>query len=189
MIGPLVQLGLTRRRGTGHAASQKTDGAIRYPTASFSHIILRTDKFFQRNFAKGAFMKRVSLVLIFLSAVLGFVPPAFAAAKFEAVMVPNSPKSNPAFFRIEVATGKVVSLWGYGTTSFVPTVDTTALPPGEYHLYGINGPQTDGTVYYSVDRMEVNSGRVWNLTGGGDVPFTWIEVTSTAAPVTPPAAK
>ena len=132
-------------------------------------------------------MTRMFLVLSILS--VAFAPPAFAAAKFEAVMLPNSPKSNPAFFRIEVATGKVVSLWGYGSTAFIPTADTAALPPGEYHLYSTNGPQPDGTVYYSLDRMEVNSGRVWNLTGGGETPFVWVEATSIAAPVTPPAAK
>lgn len=134
-------------------------------------------------------MKHVvfALSLSLISFVL--VSTAGAAAKFEVVTLPSSAKANAALFRIEVATGKVVSLWGNGNTQFIPSADKAPIPPGEYHLYDSVDPQADGTVYWSLYRMESNSGRVWNLVGGGDQPYVWVEPTSVAAPVTPPAAK
>jgi len=131
-------------------------------------------------------MNRACIVFsLCLLACLDLASPAFAAAKFEAIALPNSAKSNAALFRIEVATGSVVSLWGNGSSQFFPSADKAPLPPGEYHLYSIVNPQADGTVYWSIYRMEAGSGRVWNLVGGGDQPFSWVEATSMAAP--PPA--
>ena len=124
-----------------------------------------------------------------LLACLVFAPSAFAAAKFEAIALPNSAKVNAALFRIEVATGAVVSVWGNGSTQFFPSADKTPLPAGEYHLYSIVNSQADGTVYWSIYRMESNSGRMWNLVGGGDQPYVWVEVTAMAAPAAAPAAK
>ena len=121
-----------------------------------------------------------------LLANLGFAPSAFAAAKFEAITLPNSSKVSAALFRIEVATGTVVSEWGNGSTQFFPSADKAPLPAGEYHLYSIVNPQADGSVYWSIYRMEANSGRVWNLVGGGDQPYVWVEATGMAAA---PAAK
>ena len=63
------------------------------------------------------------------------------------------------------------------------------MPAGEYHLYSIVNPQADGTVYWSLYRMESNGGRVWNLVGGGDQPYVWVEVTGMAAAPVAPAAK
>jgi tetrahydromethanopterin S-methyltransferase subunit D len=132
-------------------------------------------------------MKQAILALALLSA--SSLTAAQAAAKFEAVVLPSGAKASNALFRIEVATGTVVSLWGVGATQFVPSTTAAPLPAGEYHLYKSENATPDGTVYWSLYRMEVNTGRVWNLTGGGDQPYTWIEPTSTAAPVMPPAAK
>ena len=132
-------------------------------------------------------MKRACFVFgLSIMACLGFAQSAFAAAKFEAIALPNSAKVSAALFRIEVATGTVVSVWGNGSTQFFPSADKAPLPQGEYHLYNIVNPQTDGTVFWSIYRMEANSGRVWNLVGGGDQPYVWVEVTSMAPP---PAAK
>jgi hypothetical protein len=119
-------------------------------------------------------MKHAFLALALLSA--SSITAAEAAAKFEGAMLPNSGKSNPAFFRIEVATGKVVSVWGYGVTQFMATAEKAPLPAGEYHLFAVSNPQTDGTVFWSMDRLEANTGRTWNLTGGGNDPFVWVEV-------------
>jgi hypothetical protein len=101
---------------------------------------------------------------------------AYAADKFEAVTVPGSEKNNAAFFRIEVATGKVVSDWGAGNQTFATTTDTTPLPPGEYHLYVSTNPQVDGVTTWNMDRMEANTGHVWSLTGGGSTPYFWVAV-------------
>jgi len=63
------------------------------------------------------------------------------------------------------------------------------LPPGEYHLYSTTNPQADGSVFWSIYRLEANSGRVWNLVGGGDQPYVWVEAATMAPPPSPPAAK
>lgn len=135
-------------------------------------------------------MSRTCFVTGFcLLASLALAPSAFAAAKFEAIALPNSAKASAALFRIEVATGMVVSVWGNGSTQFFPSADKAPLPAGDYHLYSIVNPQADGAVYWSLYRMESNSGRMWNLVGGGDQPYVWVEASSMAPPVTPPAAK
>jgi hypothetical protein len=108
--------------------------------------------------------------------VLPFTGTAEAAAKFESAAVPGSPKMNPAFFRIEVATGRVVTVWGAGSTPFLTTAEPAPLPAGDYHLTATNAEQPDGTVYWELVRMESGSGRTWTLTGGGTAPFAWVEV-------------
>ena len=130
-------------------------------------------------------MKRVPIILSFLSAGLALASPASAAAKYEAIALPNSAKANAALFRIEVATGTVVSVWGLGTTQFAPSADKAPVPPGDYHLYSVDNPQSDGTVFWALYRMDANTGRVWNLTGGGETPYIWVEVTGVAPPAAP----
>jgi len=100
---------------------------------------------------------------------------AAEAARFEAATLPGSPKMNPAFFRIEIATGRVVTVWGAGTASLMTTAEPAPLPAGEYHLYASNDIQPDGTVFWELVRMEAGSGRTWTLTGGGTAPFAWVE--------------
>lgn len=134
-------------------------------------------------------MKRVSIILSFLSVGLGLASPAFAAAKFEAIALPNSAKVNAALFRIDVATGAVVSVWGNGSTQFFSSAEKAPVPPGEYHLYSIVNTQPDGGVFWSIYRMEANSGRMWNLVGGGDIPYVWVEAATLAVPAAAPAAK
>jgi hypothetical protein len=102
---------------------------------------------------------------------------AQAAAKFEGATVPGTAKSNAAFFRIEVATGKVVQVWGSGT-QFAPVVDSGPIPAGDYHLYPTSTPAIDGSVVWTMERMDSNSGRSWVATGGGNVPLTWNEITN-----------
>jgi hypothetical protein len=123
---------------------------------------------------KHAYWTRALFILALF--VLPFTGAAQAAAKFEAVTLPGSPKMNPAFFRIEIATGRVVSVWSAGTTAFMAAADPAPLPSGEYHLYASNEIQPDGTVFWELVRMEAGSGRTWTLTGGGAAPFTWVEV-------------
>jgi hypothetical protein len=78
-------------------------------------------------------------------------------------------------FRIEIATGKVVQVWGAGTPNYGPTTDNAPLPAGDYHLYVASNPQSDGTVPWSMARIDLNTGRTWTLTGGGNAPFVWVE--------------
>ena len=121
-------------------------------------------------------MKYASIALILSLLSAGTVSTASAAQKFEGVMLPSAAKSNAAFFRIEVATGKVVSVWGYGTGQFLATIDKAPLPAGEYHIFVISNPQPDGSVYWALDRLEANRGRTWNLSGGGTDPMVWVDV-------------
>ncbi len=121
-------------------------------------------------------MKHASSALALFVLSAGFVLPAQAAAKFETATLPGSPKMNAAFFRIEVATGRVVTVWGAGSTPFLTTAEPAPLPMGEYHLHSSHDVQADGTVFWELIRMEASSGRTWTLIGGGTAPFTWVEV-------------
>jgi hypothetical protein len=101
---------------------------------------------------------------------------AYAAAKFEGISLPGTSKTNSGFFQIEVATGKVQSVWGNGTTNFTAIAETAPLPAGDYHLYVLPNPQPDGSSYWMINRMDSNTGRTWSLTGGGDAPYAWTAV-------------
>ncbi len=122
-------------------------------------------------------MKTASFISALFLLSSGLACAAEAAAKYEAVTIAGSPNVNAALFRIEVATGKVVQVWG-GAAAYGPTTDSAPLPPGDYHLYVSSNPQPDGTVPWSMSRIESNSGRTWSLTGGGSAPYVWVEVQS-----------
>jgi hypothetical protein len=119
-------------------------------------------------------MKKLALIAALSLIAMG---SAQAAAKYEGATVPGTAKSNAAFFRIEVATGKVVQAWGSGTV-FAPVVDSAPIPAGDYHLYPAATPAIDGSVVWTMERMDSNSGRSWLATGGGNVPLTWSEIAS-----------
>ena len=101
---------------------------------------------------------------------------AHAAAKFEGISLPGTSKTNSGFFEIEVATGKVLSVWGNTTANFTAIQESAPLPPGDYHLYVLPNPQADGSSYWMINRMDANTGRVWSLAGGGDAPYSWTAV-------------
>jgi hypothetical protein len=122
-------------------------------------------------------MKRSSLLFSIVLFSAFAASSAQAAEKFEAVTLEGTPKSNPALFEINVATGKVMSVWSSSATAQIPVQDSAALPAGEYHLFVSINAAADGSNYiWMVNRMDANSGRVWSLTGGGTAPLTWTEV-------------
>lgn len=118
-------------------------------------------------------MKKLALIAALSLLAIG---GAQAAAKYEGATVPGTAKSNAAFFRIEVATGKVVQVWGSGT-QFAPVVDSAPLPAGDYHLYPTSTPAIDGSVVWTMERMDSNTGRSWLATGGGNTPLSWTPIT------------
>ena len=75
-------------------------------------------------------MKQTSFITALFLLSSGLASVAEAAPKYEAVTIAGSPKVAAALFRIEIATGKVVQIWGSATT-FGPTTDSAPLPPGD----------------------------------------------------------
>jgi hypothetical protein len=104
-------------------------------------------------------------------------PSAAFAANFEVVYVPGTPQVSFTVFRIEVATGQVLS-GAAGTPNYTAISDSPALPPGDYHLYlaDILPPIPAGAIDWGLIRMDGKTGRTWSLTGGGPAPFKWIEM-------------
>jgi hypothetical protein len=110
--------------------------------------------------------------LVLAVAGIGATPAAFAAPAYELVVVPPTTTANlPTFFRINVASGQVVSQSGL---QFVVTTDSAALPAGNYHLYRTESLDRKGA--WDMDRMDSQSGRAWSLSGGGGSPFVWSEI-------------
>lgn len=97
------------------------------------------------------------------------------AATFEGTYLRGSATGGFEFFRIDVATGQVLTVNG-GAATITPIPDATALPAGDYHLYLASDPaNAQNVVSWGLMRLDSKSGRVWSLLGGGATPFTWIE--------------
>jgi hypothetical protein len=54
-------------------------------------------------------------------------------------------------------------------------VDPAPLQAGEYHLYLVEA--LDGKGSWEIVRFDSKSGRTWSMSGGGNSPFAWNEVT------------
>ena len=54
--------------------------------------------------------------------------------------------------------------------------DSAALPAGEYHLYPSSTANIDGSITWTLNRMDVATGRSWVATGGGNAPLVWNEI-------------
>ncbi len=94
---------------------------------------------------------------------------------YEVVVIPGSPSVNAGYFRVTVASGQVVDGWGSATQ--LAAIPDTPIPAGRYHLYGYSQPAAaDGSVNWGLIRVDLNSGRMWVVTGGGNVPLTWQEM-------------
>jgi hypothetical protein len=119
-------------------------------------------------------MKWIAMILAGVLLVFAGAGSAKAADAYEIVLVPPSTSAaSIGLFRIAVATGQVVTAWGNSTTySAIP--DSNTLPAGEYHLHV--GETLDRQGGYSIYRIDVASGRVWFLVGGGGTPFSWTEI-------------
>jgi len=123
-------------------------------------------------------MKGLAIGLAAASLVLGGVQAARADGPFELTVVqPATADSSPGVFRVNVATGQVVAVWGWGTsaTAFSATVDAAPLPPGDYHLHLVETLDNKGG--WEVIRFDTKSGRTWSMSGGGGNPFIWTEAT------------
>ena len=98
---------------------------------------------------------------------------ALATDAYELVTVrPASADISFGIFRINVATGQVVSAWGNPKTYEVIT-EATALPAGQYHLKVSETLDQKGNWY--LIRFDSQSGRFWLATGGGTAPYVWKE--------------
>lgn len=104
--------------------------------------------------------------------------PAPDTAAYQAAVVPGSGSANSGYFRINISTGQVVSAWGNSSTA-TPIADTP-LPPGQYHIYPYSQPAAaDGSVSWGMMRVDLVSGRMRFLNGGGNNnPFVWVEITA-----------
>jgi hypothetical protein len=107
-------------------------------------------------------MKRLTMIVMAVSLTLA-ASAAFAVASYEMVILPPPVGGAPQFYRIDVATGQVMSVG----TALVLTKDAS-LPQGSYHLYQVASPDAKS---YWVYRMDSQSGRVWFLQNG-----VWTEV-------------
>jgi hypothetical protein len=103
-------------------------------------------------------------------------PAPAPAASYEAVFVPGSPQVLATMLRINVTTGQTVT--GVGAPAQMVAIPDLTLPEGQYHLHVWSQPAAgDGSVSWGAGRVDNVSGRVWILSGGGQTPFNWIELT------------
>jgi hypothetical protein len=118
------------------------------------------------------------LALIAIAPLLVLASPAvFAASTYEISAIPSASLAAgfPTWFRVNVATGQVMSY--YSGTKFTPVNEPVPPPPGEYHLH--LSLTLDGKGTWWVMRMDSRSGRVWQLAGGGNnAPLAWTEITA-----------
>jgi hypothetical protein len=121
-------------------------------------------------------MKCLATIAVGLSLVIAGAQTAHAADAFEVVTVSAAtPEAPRALFRINVASGQVVTSWGNSKT-YALTTDPVALPEGDYHLrLSMVLDQKGG---WNLDRFDAKTGRLWSLSGGGSAPFTWNEITA-----------
>jgi len=123
-------------------------------------------------------MKWRALIIIEILLVAAGAHVAAAADPYELVTVPPAAVGvgpGRALFRINVGSGQVVATWGSSRT-YTPTIDPVPLPAGEYHLHlTLTLDQKGG---WNLERIDPKSGRIWMLTGGGNDPFTWYEITA-----------
>jgi hypothetical protein len=120
-------------------------------------------------------MKWLAMIIAGLSLVVAGADAAKAADAFEFVTVPGATaEASRGLFRINVASGQVVTAWG-GAKTYVATIDPAPLPAGEYHLrITLTLDQKGG---WNMERFDSKTGRTWSLNGGGNAPFTWSEIT------------
>ncbi len=121
-------------------------------------------------------MKWLTTILAAAALTFAGAEAARAAGAFEVVTVPPATgDASSGLFRINVATGQVVTVWG-STKTYSPTVDAAPLPAGDYHLY--LSETLDGKGVWNMDRVDSQSGRIWSLSGGGGAPYVWTEITA-----------
>jgi hypothetical protein len=94
-------------------------------------------------------------------------------------MVPGSSTLNAGVIRINTLTGATAT--AFGAPSQLVTIPDPPIPNGQYHVYFWAQPAaSDGSIEWGASRVDKISGRVWILQGGGNNPFSWIELTPPA---------
>src|SRR5271154_509655 len=97
-------------------------------------------------------MKHFAMIVATSLLVVAGVTPASAASAYEMAVAPAAPGVGPSYFRINVASGQVVTVG----TAMAPMTDSAPLPQGEYHLYLAGDARS-----YWLYRMDSQSGRIW----------------------------
>jgi hypothetical protein len=119
-------------------------------------------------------MKWFAMIMAGLSLAVAGADAAKAADTYEVVTIPPATTSiSLGILRINVATGQVVTAFG-NVPIYTAIAEPTKLPAGEYHLRITETLDRTGGWY--LNRYDAISGRLWYATGGGNVPFVWVEI-------------
>ena len=79
----------------------------------------------------------IAFALVGALVTLDGMQTAKADSLYEVVLVPPpTAEGTPGIFRVNVATGLVDNVWGWGpsATAFSTVPESAALPPGDYHI-------------------------------------------------------
>jgi len=122
-------------------------------------------------------MKWPTIALLGAVVAFGGMQTAKAESSYEVVLVrPATADGTPGIFRVNVATGQVDNVWGWGTsaTAFSTVSESAALPAGEYHIRVLESLDNKGG--WEVVRFDSKSGRTWSLSGGASSGgYIWTE--------------
>jgi len=122
-------------------------------------------------------MKWLTIALLGAVVAFGGMQTAKAESSYEVVLVrPATADGTPGIFRVNVATGQVDNVWGWGTSAiaFSTVSESAALPAGEYHIRVLESLDNKGG--WEVVRFDSKSGRTWSLSGGASSGgYIWTE--------------
>ena len=122
-------------------------------------------------------MKWLTIALLGAVVAFGGMQTAKAESSYEVVLVrPATADGTPGIFRVNVATGQVDNVWGWGTsaTAYSTVSESAALPAGEYHIRVLESLDNKGG--WEVVRFDSKSGRTWSLSGGASSGgYIWTE--------------
>ena len=122
-------------------------------------------------------MKWLTIALLGAVVACGGMRTAKAESSYEVVLVrPATADGTPGIFRVNVATGQVDTVWGWGplATAFSTVPESAALPAGEYHIRVLESLDNKGG--WEVVRFDSKSGRTWSLSGGASSGgYIWTE--------------
>jgi hypothetical protein len=99
------------------------------------------------------------VISMFLWTIMLGAGPAFAGHAYEMTIVPATAAASFNLYRIDTATGSVVSSNG---AAYFQIPDPTPLPQGDYHLR--YAQSVDGKTFW-LYRMDSQTGRTWSLNG------------------------
>jgi len=122
-------------------------------------------------------MKWRTIALLGAVVAFGGVQTAKAESSYEVVLVPPPTADGaPGIFRVNVATGQVDTVWGWGplATAFSTVPESAALPAGEYHIRVLESLDNKGG--WEIIRFDGKTGRTWSMSGGSSSGgYIWTE--------------